>query len=239
MIVLDFNLQYMFGAEEQVYGSHGHTVDVTKPGFLSGAFSFFALALLVSALGVWVGFTYAPQLFVSQGTMIFAIILELILAFTAHIWSQKYPLGYWMFALFAFISGLTLVPILALAGATAGLTLIFRALIATVATFGAAALYALVTPRNLLGMGGFLSISLIGLIIISVIHLFIPWSNTMEIVVSGFTVVLFAGFTMYNVQALQRGPGINPLMAGIQLYLSFINLFIGFLRLLLAFHNRD
>ncbi len=214
------------------------TVDVSRPGFLSGAFAFFGLALLMSALGVWVGFTYAPFLFVSRGMMFGAIAVELILIFTVHIWSNKYPLGYWMFALFAFISGLTLVPILLMAGAVGGIALVLRALTASTATFGACALYARITTRNLLGMGGFLMISLVGLIVMGIIGIFIPWSSGIEIVFSGVTILIFSGFTMYDIQRISKMPNMNPLLAGIRLYLDFINLFVGFLRLLIAF-GRD
>jgi FtsH-binding integral membrane protein len=229
----------MFNVQENTHEGHlGKRVDVSKPAFLSGALAFFGLALLISALGVYVGFSYAPLLFATRGTMFLAIVVELVLIFTVHIWSTKYPLGYWMFALFAFISGLTLVPILAMAGSIGGTALIFRALIASTATFVAAALYARVTPRNLMGMGGFLMISLIGLIIMGVIGIFIPWNTQIEIVFSGVAILIFAGFTMYDIQRLSRVPGISPLLAGIRLYLDFINLFISFLRLLMAF-GRD
>jgi FtsH-binding integral membrane protein len=207
---------------------------VTSPKFLSGAFTYFGAALCISALGAWVGLTYGQYIFVSRGVMFAAIITELILMFTAHIWSRKYPLGYWMFAAFAFISGITLVPILVLAGATGGIGLVIRALGACTATFVAAALFARTTSRNLLGMGGFLTISLIGLIVMSLIGLFIPWNSTVEIVFSGVSILIFTGFTMYDIQLLSRVQGLNPLLAGIRLYLDFINLFISFLRLLMA-----
>ena len=228
----------MFQTNEYVQKMPSSKIDLSKPGFLSGAFAFFGLALLMSALGVWVGFTYAPFLFVSRGMMFAAIAVELILVFTVRIWSNKYPLGYWMFTLFAFISGLTLVPILAMAGAVGGIALVLRALVASTATFGACALYARVTTRNLLGMGGFLMISLVGLIVMGIIGIFIPWNSGMEIVFSGAAILIFSGFTMYDIQRISKMPKMSSLLAGMRLYLDFINLFVSFLRLLIAF-GRD
>lgn len=206
---------------------------------VSGAFAFFAVGLLISALGVWVGIQFAPQFALNRGLMYGAMIIELILIFTTHAWSNKYPLGYGMFALFTFLSGITLVPILLVAGAVGGMAIVMRALIASAATFGACALYARTTTRNLLGLGGVLFIALIGLIIMSVIGIFIPWNNTTEMFVSGALILVFAGFTMYDIQTITRIPGINPLVAGIRLYLDFINLFVAFLRLFIAFNNRE
>jgi uncharacterized protein len=221
---------------------HGQTVETKSPGFMSATFALFGLSLLVSSGGVFFGFFLSqayPAVFANPIVFYGAMIVELILIFTSHKWSDSLPLGYGMFGLFAFLSGLTLVPILAMAGAVGGATLIFRALIASTATFGAAALFGRVTSVDLSGMRGFLMTALIGLIIMSVLGIFIPWGNTMEIVVSGGMIILFAGFTMYDIQKIKTMPGLNPLMAAIRLYLDFINLFIGFLRLLMALKNRN
>jgi FtsH-binding integral membrane protein len=174
----------------------------------------------------------------SSGLIWVVIIAELALAFTAHKWSATLPMGYWLFSLFAFLSGLTLVPILAMAGAIGGATIIMRALVASVSVFAAAALYGHVTNRNLLGMRGFLMMSLFGVIAISILGIFIPWSNSFEIIISGGIVVLFAGFTMYDIQLIKSHPGLNPLLAAILLYINFINIFTAILRLLIAFNRR-
>lgn len=225
----------MFSTEEYTGSDRSEMpARMVNPSMLSGAFTFFGLALAVSAVGVWLGFEYFAVVFQTQGAMFAAIAVQLVLAFTSHIWSAKLPFGYFMFALFALITGLTLVPILALAGSVGGSALILKGLLATTATFLACALYAKTTQRNLLGMGGFLMMSLVGLIIISILGIFWPWNSTMEIIVSSFSIILFAGFTMYDVQRVMATPGLNPLLAGISLYLNFINLFISFLRLLIA-----
>lgn len=216
-------------------------IEVRDPNFLSSTFAFVALALLVTASGTMAGFYLAsnfPAVFSNPLVFYGAIIGELILVFTARSWSHKLPFGYGMFALFSFLSGLTLVPILALAGAVGGSALIIKALFSSVSVFAAAGLYGWVTHRNLLGMGGFLMMALIGVIVIGILGIFFPWNNTMELVISGFTILLFAGFTMYDIQRLQRGNVINPLMAAISLYLNFINIFVSVLRFMIAM-NRD
>lgn len=212
-------------------------VHVQEPGFLASVFGYFALALLVTASGTMAGFWLMGNnlaLFANPVVFYGAIIAELILAFTAHSWSRKMPMGYALFALFALLSGFTLVPILAIAGATAGVSMIAKALFASVCVFAAAALYGWTTHRNLLGMGGFLFMALIGLIIVSVLGIFFPWNNTMELIISGGAILLFSGFVMYDVQMLQRTNLLNPLMGAIILYINFINLFTSILRFMLA-----
>jgi FtsH-binding integral membrane protein len=219
-----------------------NAVEIKDPGFMSSTFGFFALALLITAGGTFSGFylmSTNPAVFSNPVIFYGAVIVELILVFTSHAWSRNLPFGYGMFSLFAFLSGFTLVPILAFAGAAGGATLIVKALISSVSVFAAAALYGWVTHRNLEGMRGFLMMALIGVIIMSILSIFFPWNNSMEIGISAFTIVLFAGFTMYDVQRLQRSEVQNPLLAAISLYLNFINLFVSMLRLLTALGNRD
>jgi len=214
-----------------------HVIELKDPRFISSTFGFFALALLLTGVGTSLGFVLMnsnPEVFANPAIFYGAIILELILAFTSRAWSRRLPFGYAMFSFFALLSGFTLVPILMMAGAMGGIVMIAKALFASVSVFMAAALYGWTTNRNLLGMGGFLMMTLIGVIIMGVLGIFFPWNNITELVVSGFIIVLFAGFTMYDIQMIQRGPLTNPLLAAIALYLSFINIFVAVLRFMIA-----
>lgn len=225
----------------QYANEYPNAIDLKSPGFMGSVFGFFALALLVTTSGTFTGFWLAgtnPALFSNPVLFYGAIILELIMAFTAHRWSREVPLGYAVFGFFAFLSGFTLVPILAVAGAVGGAMMIVKALFASVCVFAAAGLYGWTTKTNLLGMGGFLFMALIGLIAISVLGIFIPWSNTMEMVISGGAILLFSGFVMYDIQVLQRTNLANPLLGAILLYINFINIFVSILRFMLAF-GRD
>jgi FtsH-binding integral membrane protein len=218
-----------------------NAIDLKDPGFMGSVFGFFALALLITAGGTFGGFYLAgtnPELFANPVIFYGAIIVELIMAFTAHKWSRALPMGYLVFAGFALLSGFTMVPILAVAGATGGAIMIVKALFASVCVFAAAGLYGWVTKTNLLGMGGFLFMALIGLIAVSVLGIFFPWGNTMELVVSGGAILLFSGFVMYDIQVLQRTNLANPILGAIMLYISFINIFVSILRFMLAF-GRD
>lgn len=215
-------------------------ITVKDSSFLSTTLAFFALALMITAVGTYTGFfLISSEMIMNPAFYYLAIIGELILVITANSWSQKLPFGYGMFALFAFLSGFTLVPILGFAGAVGGAPLIMKALISSVSVFTAAALYGWTTHRSLQGLRGFLMMSLIGILLLSLLSFFFPWNNSMELIVSSVTVLIFAGFTMVDIQNLENNYLKNPLLSAISLYLNFINLFTSIVRILIAMKGRD
>ncbi len=204
-------------------------------GFYSKVYAFFGLAILTSAAGAWVGMNYLAEYLIATPAIIWGFfILELILIFTAKMWSQKAPLNYFLFAAFAFITGITIVPLLTYAIVVGGVGMVSKALLSTAFMFGAAALFGATTNIDLSGLRGFLLMSLIGMIVISIVGIFIPWGNTFEMIFSGFGVVLFAGYTMYDIQKLKHYDQNQYIDAALQLYLDIFNLFIFILRLILS-----
>jgi FtsH-binding integral membrane protein len=211
-------------------------IKAAEPTFLSKVMFFFGLALLTSAAGSFVGFNYWIPLFIANPAIIWMLFAaELMLMFTARLWSARKPVNYILFVLFAFVTGLTLVPILvSTIMEFGGPALIIKALLATTLTFAAAAILGWVTGRNLMGLSGFLFFSLLGMIIVSLVGIFIPWGNTFEMVFSGFGVVIFGAYTMYDIQRLKIFPDDRPIDAALMLYLDIFNLFIYILRLMSA-----
>ena len=200
--------------------------------------AFFGLAMLSSAVGTYVGFEYALSYIMQHPWLMFAIFgAELILIFTSNAWKNS-DLAKPLFALFTFLSGMTLAPLLAQVAIQMGGAIIYKALGATAMTFIAAALIGFRTEKNLMGMRGFLFASLIGMLIVGIIGIFIPWSNTFEMLFSGFGVILFAGYTMYDFQRIKYQSGMHPIDAALQLYLDIFNLFTFILRLMMSGRNR-
>jgi uncharacterized protein len=107
------------------------------------------------------------------------------------------------------------------------------------AMFGAAAVYGATTKRSLASLGGILFMGLIGLIVASVLNLFLQ-SNGISWIISLVGVGLFTALTAYDVQRIQAGDlaaGTGSLEKGavigaLRLYLDFINLFLFLLRLM-------
>lgn len=210
-----------------------------EPTFMGKVMSFFALAILASAAGAFVTAHYfIGYFFETPALMWIFFIAELALVFTSRAWSTKTPLNRLLFALFAFITGITIAPLLSIVAATPeGTAILIKALLATGLMFGASALIGATAKVDFSGLRGFLMFGLIGLIITGVIGIFIPWSNTMEMVYSGVGVLLFAGFTVYDIQNIKRYPEDRYVDAALALYLDIFNLFLFILRFITA--SRD
>ena len=111
----------------------------------------------------------------------------------------------------------------------------------TAGMFGAMSVYGLVTKKDLSGWGSFLFMGLIGIIIASIVNIFLQ-SSAVSWVVSMIGVIVFTGLTAYDVQKIKRigEEGImsqgeeairkGAVMGALTLYLDFINLFLMLLR---------
>ena len=120
---------------------------------------------------------------------------------------------------------------------------ILRFFFITAATFGALSLYGYTTKRDLSGMGSFLFMGLIGIIIASLVNLIIG-SSMLQFIVSVVGVLVFAGLTAWDTQRLKNdyiygyaGAGGDvaeraAISGALSLYLNFINLFTLLLQLL-------
>ena len=114
-----------------------------------------------------------------------------------------------------------------------------RVFFITSATFGAMRLYGYTTKRDLTKLGSFLMMGLIGIIIASLVNIFMK-SSMMYFVISILGVLIFVGLTAYDTQKIKNmyvasdsGEliGKKAVMGALTLYLDFINLFIMLLRL--------
>ena len=114
-----------------------------------------------------------------------------------------------------------------------------RVFFITSATFGAMSLYGYTTKRDLTKLGSFLMMGLIGIIIASLINIFMK-SSMMYFVISILGVLIFVGLTAYDTQKIKNMylasdsgelMGKKAVMGALTLYLDFINLFIMLLRL--------
>ncbi len=114
----------------------------------------------------------------------------------------------------------------------------------TAATFGAMSLWGYTTKRDLTGMGSFLFMGLIGLIIAMIVNIFLQ-SSMLEFAISAIGVLIFVGLTAYDTQKIKEsyheshGADVlakGAIMGAVRLYLDFVNLFLMLLRL---FGNRE
>jgi FtsH-binding integral membrane protein len=107
--------------------------------------------------------------------------------------------------------------------------------------FGTMSIYGYFTKKDLTSMGQFLFIGLIGIVIASVINVFIG-SSVAGMVISALAIVIFTGLTAWDTQRIRQLVSVSGLegreevLGALNLYLNFINIFLNLLQL---FGNRN
>jgi len=142
------------------------------------------------------------------------------------------------FGLFALYAGLMGVALGSIFLAYTGVS-ITRVFFITAATFGAMSLYGYTTGRDLSGFGSFLFMGLIGLILASLVNIWLA-SSAMQFIISCVGVLIFVGLTAYDTQQIKEMYDVNDdgtvsgrkaIMGALRLYLDFLNLFVMLLQL--------
>ena len=208
--------------------------------FLTRVFGWMGAGLLVTAMTAqWVITNIGminPMLFFG------AVIVELILVYriSRYVMDMSMNIATGLFIFYSALNGFTLSG-LAFIYTTESLASTF---LSAAGLFGVMSFYGAVTKKNLTSWGSFLFMGLIGIIISSIVNIFIG-SGTLQMAVSAIGVLVFTGLTAYDVQKILKMyefgdqeseiGGKKAILGALTLYLDFINLFITLLRL---FGNR-
>jgi hypothetical protein len=212
------------------------TSDVERR-FMMGVYRWMTLGLAVTAVIAYSVATSeaALRLVIGNRFVFFGLIIAefgLVMALSAAANRLSMATAGGLFLLYSALNGATLsVVLLAYTGSS-----VATAFVTTAGTFGAMSVYATVTRRDLSSWGTFLFMGLIGVVIASLVNLFLQ-SGLMSFVISCVSVVVFTGLTAYDTQklrALARSGGGSAAMSvngALALYLDFVNLFLALLRL--------
>ena len=219
-------------------------VDAGLRAFMLGVYNKVALGLVLSAALAYVTSQVEPVrelLYVMRpdGRVGGYTILGMILAFA--------PLAVILFGSFALrnpsprSSGILYWTIVSLMGASLGVlalvytgTSLATTFLVTAAAFGGLSLWGYATKRDLTGFGSFLIVGLIGLIIASLVNIFLH-NSMMAFIINVLGVFIFAGLIAYDTQRLkmtyyelggnQAAMGVATNFGALSLYINFINLF--------------
>lgn len=137
-----------------------------------------------------------------------------------------------MFLGYAALTGVTMSTIFLIYTASSIASVFF----VTAGSFAGLSVVGLVTKRDLSPIGRFLTFALIGLILVSIVAMFVP-SAGLQFVIGVAGVLIFAGLTAYDTQKLKElfasgeVHGNMPLVGALVLYLDFVNMFLFLLRL--------
>ncbi|MBO2536100.1 Bax inhibitor-1/YccA family protein [Rummeliibacillus suwonensis] len=194
---------------------------------------FFTLLWVVTAVGLFVGVFIPPALILPIS--IATVILLIIVMFSRAARRASKLIS----ILFAFLTGITLFSLLNFYIGALGGNLVLVIFGTSAAIFIVAGLIGYHTKRDLGNWGKFLFITLIGVLIFSIITIFVGFSDIVMVVASGIGVLLFVGYTLYDMNQIARSYISDdevPLVA-LDLYLDFINLFTELLKLIYHLKN--
>lgn len=227
-----------FQIENQRFGNSAREVlaDSSVGAFMAGVYRWMFVGLGLTAGVAFYTATNVAMLGFVRRSFFFLIIAEFGLVFGLSLLARKLsgPVAGVMFLAYSALNGLTLSSLF-LIYRLGSLGLVFSI---TAATFGALALYGTFTKRDLSPMRQFLFIGLIGIVVASVVNLFVH-SSGLTFIMSCAGVLVFGGLTAYDNQkirqmAVSSGNGSVAslsVVGALILYLDFLNLFLSLLQL--------
>lgn len=163
-----------------------------------------------------------------------AMVGEIVLVFTSGMWARNESRGLnvILYFLVTALAGLAAIPLVRWGLGVGGVPLLAQAFGVSGLTFGGLMAYSMVTKRSFVGMGGFLIAGIIGIIIASVVNLFLH-SSALAFGTSVIAVLIFAGFVLYDMSIIRRHfSDADYIMAAIMLFIDFMGLFKNILYLM-------
>ncbi|MDF1687658.1 MAG: Bax inhibitor-1/YccA family protein [Parvibaculaceae bacterium] len=246
----DYNSQDLRARAAEARGQAGVDIDQGLRSYMLGVYNYMAGALVITGLAAYALFSAAfvesaqgLQL-TSLGTSIYNSPIQYVLMFAPLAFVLVLSFGInklsasatqMLFWAFSAIMGLSLSYIFAVYQ----LGSITQVFLITAIAFGGLSLYGYTTKRDLSAMGAFMVMGLIGIIVASLVNLFLQ-SSALQFAISVIGVLVFAGLTawdtqkiksMYNAAEDSATRTKKSVMGALTLYLDFINMFLFLLRL--------
>ena len=218
-------------------------IDVGLRQHMLRVYNYMASGLALTGLIAYVAATYAlsdPQvrylLYVSPLKWVIMLApVAVVFLFAARIQQMSFGAAQGVFWLYAGLMGLSLSSIFLIFTGES----IARVFFITAGAFAATSLWGYTTQRDLSSFGSFLFMGLIGIVLASLVNMFIG-SSALQFAISVIGVLVFTGLTAYDTQAIKEEyseiyddgtVGKLAIMGALRLYLDFINLFVMLLQL--------
>ncbi|MDR3499717.1 MAG: Bax inhibitor-1/YccA family protein [Parvibaculum sp.] len=232
-------------------GARDTAIDQGLRSYMLSVYNYMAAGLAITGVVAWLAFQLAvvqtdggmalspfgQALYQSPLRWVVMLApLGLVFYLSARIGSMSLSAAQISFWAFAGLMGLSLSSIFLVYTGTS----ITQTFFVTAAAFGSLSLYGYTTKRDLSAMGSFMFMGLIGIIIASLVNLFLQ-SSALQFAVSVLGVVIFAGLTAWDTQRIKEvyfagdsaiAAGKKAVMGALSLYLDFINMFMFLLQFL-------
>ncbi|WP_028733554.1 Bax inhibitor-1/YccA family protein [Rhizobium leguminosarum] len=219
----------------------GEMIDQGLRAYMLKVYTLMALGLAITGVAAYLSFQFAfangeltafgQAIYVSPLKWVVILApLALVFFLSFRINTMTVAAAQTTFAVYAALVGLSLSSIFLIYTGQS----VVQTFFVTAASFGALSLYGYTTKRNLSAMGSFLMMGLFGLIIASLVNIFLA-SSAVQFAISVLGVLIFAGLTAYDTQRIKElyleaddvaVAGRKAIMGALTLYLDFINLFM-------------
>ena len=222
------------------YSSSQTQIDVQEGAsvaFMKQTYQLLGASMVAAAAGAYMTMPYAETV-MQYRWFIFGF--ELFMLFVGLGMTRNKPgLNLAALFVFTFVTGVSLVPLLArLIGMGQG-SMIGNAFLMTAVLFGALSLFAINSKSDFSSWGKPLFITLIVVIVASLVNMFILHNPLMHVIITAGILLLFSIFTIYDTQNIANGAYDSPVDAALSLYLDFLNMFTAILQLLGIFGSDD
>jgi modulator of FtsH protease len=220
--------------------SRGGSVAEIQNRVLRNTYALLGLSMVPTIIGAFLGLQMNFG-FMAQHPFMFAIgffvlmfgMFQLIAA------NQNSSVGVWLLLAMTFVFGLLLGPILQVALHLAnGAEIVGLAAAGTGVTFLSLAAIGSSPARDFSGLGKFLFVGLILVLVASLANMFFHFDPA-HLMISGISVLIFSGYILYDVNQIVRGGQTNYVMATLAIYLDIYNLFVNLLSILMTLMGND
>ncbi len=234
------------GRAERMTGAQAHAagIDAGLRAYMLKVYNYMCIGLALTGAVAFATSTSPVMLNAIFGSplkwLVMLAPIGMVFFLAARVRAMKASTAQAVFWAFAGLMGLSLASIfIAYTGES-----VTRVFFITAGAFAGLSLFGYTTKKDLSGMGSFLIMGVIGLLIASVVNIFLE-STAMQFAISVLGVLIFAGLTAYDTQRIKaiyhEGDGMEvaekkAVMGALTLYLDFINMFIFLLHL---FGNRE
>jgi len=224
--------------------AHAAGIDVGLRAYMLKVYNYMAIGLALTGAVAFATSTSPEMMRAIYGTPLQWVVMlapiGIVFFLAARVHSMQASTAQAVFWVYAALMGLSLSYIFVAYTGTS----VARVFFVTAGAFAGLSLYGYTTKKDLSGMGTFLFMGVIGILIASVVNIFLQ-STGLQFAISVIGVLVFAGLTAYDTQRIKSiyyesdGTEVaekKAIMGALQLYLDFINMFIFLLHL---FGNRN
>jgi FtsH-binding integral membrane protein len=218
--------------------SFKETSQVRVNGFIQSVYNWMGAGLGLTAVFAYI---FSEVIMLPPAVFFIAVIAELGMVFylSARINKIEASTATALFMIYAALNGITISWLVSAYTPSS----VFAAFFVCAATFTATSIYGMVTKKDLTGVGNFMVMGLIGIIIASLVNMFVR-SSAIFWIINYVGVIVFVGLTAYDTQKIKQMALSQPadldnssirkgaILGALSLYLDFINLFIMMLRIM-------